>query len=1281
MAAPTPSNWSNHRQYQPIEQTPDHEQASASPVSTNLEPAAHASVDQTPPSDMTPNDTPPEEPLIGGPPSLRQSVAGALPWRPKYLRRTVFISFALLFAIVLIVIEVLLVLSNENDGLATGYIGQQYLWTYGPTAFLTLVAAVWGRVEYQSKVMTPWINLSQHRKDPKRTLLQDYLDDIAPWSLIKAVRSKDYLVAATTATSFLIRALIVLSTGLITLSWTTVHSESYPMVLKDRFVNNGGRLSVVTGLPFYMMTGHAQNNLSYPDGLHEGYAFQSLHTDLPAGTHTRVITDGFQSALDCHPAQLNMTWAKPRDPHFADRYLGFTLASKNCKVQAFNTSAPPWLCESGGACTLVFSRFQKLRCDDAANISDESGDRILLIFGNLTWTLDHSRYEDGYGGPRPGYLFKLNRSTQMLCTPVFSLGKLEVVRNGTKTLSATPVGSWNNTLSAISPWSLLDAHEKSAQMSWSIGGAMNGYGGSSIGISDSVLDTDPFVRIAILTHDAPNVVASSLHNATFLHYIVEDYYRHFTAIVAKQFLMQPASINVTGSVAVNGNRVVVQSLAAQWMAGLAVACTFLTAVSIPLVPGRGILPCSPSTITGMVSLLQHSQDLLRRLRYTGLADKQVLGKLLGAAAFASGLSQGPVSEQLQFSVFNVGNKTTAEAQMVPTAKLRPTHPIILHPGTRLGLGAVLLGIIITLEALLRKSNQEDGLGDAADDTYLHYTWTAIPALVFGSLALAFSAMDFAIRALEPFAALKRTVTTQTLMSLGLLDMSLPRTITRELKNARFAAVSYTLAFLVASLFTTFSASLYQPVFVEAVGSASLRIRESFPVRDSPYSGGDVGRLQAASLILASNLSYPKFTYADLAFPTFSLTDVTMPGERSFNSSTIPIRAVIPALRLKFTCRSYSSSDMTLNLTLNDTDLVYKEQTTLGVWINGEFECASRNKTLDKSTYSSHYATETYDTTVFGVFRALLWKNLVTCSDYVYMWGKLAPKLDPPVQHIADMGCNSTWEAVDVNVSFVGTNLDFDPDRPPVPLDETARRSTGYSQQSFNSSIEYSGLVGFNSEPGLQLDDFFGLLTTSRWAIPANSFSDPLSDNNTREAIKLQNKIIQAQILAGRRTSANATNATVADPELGETDDQLAFKATMTEPQARYRVVQDPASTRILQGLLGTALLLLCLGWILMRGTATLAASATSIASVAALVAGGNLVELLPENAAWLSRDEIKEALGQNTRFWMGWSAEGGFESGDENQVVVPRFGIYASCEEGQTTEGQGAGQVAEGPSH
>lgn len=70
-------------------------------------------------------------------------------WTPLYLRTWVLSCFLLLFVTMIAALQVLLTISNSRHGLVTSQDRLHYLWTYSPTAFLTLVIVYWNRVDYQ----------------------------------------------------------------------------------------------------------------------------------------------------------------------------------------------------------------------------------------------------------------------------------------------------------------------------------------------------------------------------------------------------------------------------------------------------------------------------------------------------------------------------------------------------------------------------------------------------------------------------------------------------------------------------------------------------------------------------------------------------------------------------------------------------------------------------------------------------------------------------------------------------------------------------------------------------------------------------------------------------------------------------------------------------------------------------------------------------------------------------------------------------------------------------
>ncbi|KAK7932017.1 hypothetical protein PG985_002729 [Apiospora marii] len=1215
-----------------------------------------------------------------------------LPWRPIYLRRTVILGFIGIFAAIIAALEALLAVSNRRDGIATSQPNEHYLWTYGPIAFLTLVGALWGRAEYQSKLVAPWQRLMQPSADSKHTLLLDYVSGFPLLVVFQALRNKDWTVSITCTVSLMLKILIVISTGLITLSWTGVHLDDHPMVAQDTFSTNNARLSNAGSLSYHVMKGLIGGNLTYQEGMSKDYAFQSVVTNLPDPADTRVTVDGLRNGLDCVLVDVVLTGALPPDPHYADTKMNLTVTSPGCSISKLQLGSPNCPGSSGYWSSCVFGRFAKVQCDGTR---DDEGARVLLMFGNITYTRDYSRNTTDYTGRNPTHplVAKLPQSTQMLCVPTYAIHRVDVVRNGTRTrnVELAPSGE-NRTLDGIPAWEIMNAHYSAYHNT--VEGSSTSVYGTKTNISTAEVDVDEYFGVAIDSQLDPNMTTqvSDMFNPGFLEQFAESYYRQFGAIVAKQSLMEPASIEISGSAVFMANRLVVREWSAQWMAGLTAACLVLSVVLLFTVPKQGILPRNPSNIPDAASLLLHSHDLQSRVRDFGAADEKSLVRGLDQQVFQSGVTRNPVTGQAEFAILDQQPyaEDASQARNKPLVRARHNlHPGILHPVTRSTLCLILIGLIITLELLLQKSNREDGLGDVGNDTYIHYLWTTLPALTFGLTAMAFSSMDFQIRSLAPYMMLKRTVTTDAFMGLDHLNMSIPRTIYKEARSGNIGALATTTVLLVSSLFTIFSGSLFQALAVPNTISIALRADQSF----DPLPKGSIYKENAfVSLILDSNLSYPSFTHEDLAFPQF-LPDVAMESNPSFDPLTAAIKTVVPAVRSRLDCRLYDFAKHRTNLTLNHT--IAEDQNPLGVWVEGE-ECNLKSSDEEKK-YNIRFPT--YSNTTYigkGDRQNQVATPILGCSEMMYSWGKIDYSATPVVQHLSSLGCNVTFESVDVDVNFIGADLKIDtaPGKAPRPRENTARDSTmsvGDIDMRETLFHIYYRLAAIPTAPQL-LDPFFSTLVTSRYAVAIEDLGEPNASARVADAIRFQHGVIQAQKLAMQRLPATWSNVTLPPDVVSRgnnaSDADPRYAATATDTTGRRRVVQDAVSTRALEALLGIALVLLVVGWCFMHQTDVLPRAPTSIASMAALVAGGNVLEKLPADAEWRSRSEIAAALKSSAgggggrgepRFWIGWGLVPDLEGralGGESENGFRRFGIYAVGED--EAIGEDGSEVANG---
>jgi hypothetical protein len=1176
-----------------------------------------------------------------------------LAWRPLYLRRIVLSAFLASFILMIAAIETLLGISNQKDGLATSDASLHYLWTYGPTAMLTLLAAFWARVEYQSKLIMPWLRLAQPAQKADRTLLLDYTSAFQPVALYRSLQSKDVMVSLTITVSLLIKLLIIISTGLISLSPVFLDTTAISMEILDEYVDDGIRLRNTTALAYYVMTGLSNLNLTLPNGISNQYSYLTVQTNESATAQLRYTVDGLASWLDCQPAQVTISGAALPQVQVAINNMNLTVTSSGCNINLLRLVAPTYVGQ-GNTSTMSFLRFSPCQCDGT---TDHSGERVLLLAGNLTYTVNYAINTTDYTGTQIQHplIADLHRYQAMICEPRYVLSKVDVVRNGTQEINVVASNEVaNRTLSTVQAWNILDAQARALSDNPAI--EPGPYSSTTLLNSSRLLvDVDTAMSLIISTQVPVGTSFTAFLEGDFLEKSASGYYSLISAVITKQVLTRPATqhIAIAGSATISASRLIVSLWAAQWMAGVAILCVILVGFTIFCTPSRALLPRDPSSLLGLAATLSLSGQLLSRLRHSGAANEKAISMTFEGTVYRSGASLDSGNSQQRSFIIQCHASEEHDTSRTSTKPSRPYSPIILHLTSRICLLVVLSGLIVALEIMLRKSNADKGLGDVSHDTYLHYAWTAVPALVFGLLAMTVSSMDFAIRSLVPYMALKREIDTTLLLQAEFLNVSIPRALFREVRLS-FSALAATLAFLVASFFTIITGSLYQTTIVSITRPATFQINQSFSL-DQPLPGAGI----PASLILASNLTYPKFTWDNLAFPELVFAEMVS-SDSTFNASKASIEAVIPAVYGQMTCRSYGTSQITTNITLNYTIFHTDYDNPLGIWIGGEGCHLSPSSEVYR--YNSILATYR-NATYFAFGQDTDVEPVRGCSDLLYVWGRLDYAAKPIVQHIAALGCNISYEVTDVSATFLGTDLEFDPNNPPARLTGTEHDSTIWTTPRITSNLNsqaeiYEALVPITADPQL-LDPFFNLLIRSPFAVPISYLGDQAHDADVENAIRRQHGIIQAQTLAASRTMpANQTNTTLtpAQARAGGTDADSRFAANLTSTTPRARVVQDSVATRILQGFLGATLLLAILSWVSAPHVGTvLPRPPNSIASMAALLAGGNVFGLLPPDAARLSDRELAITLGgRQTRFWLGWgpkSGEGGIES--------KRFGIFA----------------------
>src|SRR6266513_1534694 len=118
---------------------------------------------------------------------------------------------------------------------------------------LTLLAALWGQVEFRAKQLMPWKIMSTGPAPAKDTLFLDY---ISPWNVValgSSLRAFHFPVVLAIGGSLLIKLLIVVSTGLFMLQSTLLDRENATLVASNAFNGSEFNNASIDARPYSMV--------------------------------------------------------------------------------------------------------------------------------------------------------------------------------------------------------------------------------------------------------------------------------------------------------------------------------------------------------------------------------------------------------------------------------------------------------------------------------------------------------------------------------------------------------------------------------------------------------------------------------------------------------------------------------------------------------------------------------------------------------------------------------------------------------------------------------------------------------------------------------------------------------------------------------------------------------------------------------------------------------------------------------------------------------------------
>ncbi|GME31222.1 uncharacterized protein LTHEOB_12502 [Neofusicoccum parvum] len=1126
-------------------------------------------------------------------------------WTPFHLRRPVLLAAAAVFVLMVVALEVLRYVSERDDGLATVSENMHYLWTYGPTAVLTVLAALWGRVEYRSKQIMPWSLMARGRTSMEHGLLLNYMTSTTLGSLYRSVKRRHFLVSIGICGSLILRLLIIFSTGLLSLEYRPMVYDKeffaldtldlakeveYIEWLTDEF------RPLSNGINFWAILNY---NLSHPHGTTSEYAVQSF-VPYDNETYDTMAADVqvFEAKLgNCE--SFNFTFERP-----SDSVEYFDIGLKRVLPKELWDEWEPWCYLSHSTYGLTNSVADGLlhelrdlmeiiyKCSNSTPPEDQEH----RIFVTLESTLTGNETE--MSGVISGNGDKLNITTEVK----------EELDLGIQPLNIT----------AKLLTSMGDEYPKE--------------------VVDFGANTN--IWFSLLNASEPQSNISDFRNTSLVAELSQRIWPSFAALAVKNDYKNPENETLSGTVTSSKGRLCIQELSLRLMEALLAVLTLLSIALCFLSPG--IFHRDPGSVGAQALILARSPDLMGLLSGYGSSTKQALKSRLSGYIAYFPMRNSPENPAIEVTPKDPTKSTTAkpaEPDEDNSDQSKWWHPIPTMWWFRICIILLALAVIIVLEVLFRLSGKNSGLADVDTNGYQKYTWTYIPTLAMASIGLAFAMADSTARTLHPFQVLHRgSASFKEILYDPAGQISLVAVVQAASKR-HFPLMAIMFTGLLAPILTIVTSGLYIPVPVPWTRDVTLQMQDWFDIDnrtvDTLQSIAEENKPWSVfSLTQFSNMSSPQWTHGEYAFPTFSAGDL-----RGHNGSetSLSMSLRVPAVRGNLNCsltNYYENKNTSYDLgRLIGSPTIIVVDPPEGCHtpeINGtERRLYLKPSDSLKDGYFAAFMADDYDTVSLALYKEYIedTSSIQICGDNrQHFWFAAGHQSGDISDSLTLLHCVPYIEALYVTANFSLPSLQLSTSAPVSPHEDTAiPLSTSSSATAF---------------PDAKFDKFVAALANGTHGTPLASLAGQPNTAAFRAAIQRLYALYAAQNLhfnyrrplSDPLPAANSTNnpaaaALASAPATG----------TLTD-STRLRLVQSGVSTRVLEGLL--AAMVLCAGaaFALERRTRILPKDPGCVAAVMALVAEGEVWRrVVPVGAErWGDGEVERRGVFAGWLFSLGW---------------------------------------------
>ena len=1159
-------------------------------------------------------------------------IDGHVAYTPVFLRRRVLFAFVILFGAFLALIQSLYCYSQKHRGLSTSDQSRQYLWTFGPTAIFVFTTVLWRQTDYAAKLILPWANMAKGPCSADRSFLLDYVSPFHLVALWRSLRNREWLISSTILSFILLKILTVVSTGLFSLELVPVEISGQKMILLRSFNGTNFLESDFDMRPAFVVYGIQNLNLSYPSGTTEQYAFTEFqprrqNAAQPDSNYTAMI-DVFSSSLDCEPGLLSLlNTTKYREANVSisgkdtqfSTFFNVNVSTSDCQIYNIPLGPP------GGHTSEYWAKMQKVSCSNLLS-NDTTYHRVM--FSMIYFTFDNSDVPS------------ISNSSIAVCKPTYAINLASVTLNGSSVISnLTLIDRPSRQLEGISGTDLAQGIMDSLPTMRPLGHPPKQMGDDllMVGLRYTSVLAQSYVARADRTPELDIFFSLMIKNSTLnpLAYLLPSAYLSYEVLtsrsipmynmiaaqVASQYLTISFSSadslsSVTGSITESQGRLNLREEPVRLMESILLIMICLT-VFIFVVAPRGVAPRSPDSIAVLAAVFSRNPAAIAHLRNAGHLSLDVIRSIVCKTNFwtAAELQHNIPIFTIQSSVTHspsmdtkTTNSITKQSQSITTWY----RPMAFGFPLRLALIFFPIAIIAALEATLRVSDLKFGIAAVDDSILAKYCWLYTPVVILLFVGALFNVLEFLVESLEPYHTLSTGYFQATDGLLQYPLRNIPIYIVWIALRLRSSAL---LAASVAGMFVPFLTIIVSGLFsvenIEVERTVHVHATSWFNTTVDPRIGAVTQHIQqgiTTSLIIHDNMSYPAWTYDEVAFPEISMQDNgTVVGA----TNATELNVVMPALRNVLNCTVVPQSRI-LNAstvsTANDATLHYN------------FSCNSEEDEF-KSVWVFDNITRL---PINGYFNYLFVPSPVDCPPIMIFFGQVSPN---KTEHFTALTCNPYLASISVNAVLSLPSFSFPSNQTPT-INES---SVDYYSDWFPSIVDLAdGFQPLNRSTDL-FTPFFQAVVYGKDGVPAIELK-----NNTKliEALEHVYRQFAAQIL-----NVNLRNSTYSIPPNRSNVPNGTWPASIKASQAR--LVQSARSTRLLQAILGILLLCAIVVFFTMDARRVLPKPPYTIAAVASLLAGSRLISeherFFPPGIEWYTNKELERyEIWQDELFRMGW---------------------------------------------